>query len=192
MPAVTVTIDRCITGPVRSNEEAEVKITNSIVDALDEINKAYAGLNSAYGAPLHIENSTVIGRVATRIMQLASNTIFFADGPQPVEAQRLQEGCVRFSYIPPGSRVPSPHECQPKNAADASRVRPLFNSLEYGKADYCQLSAHCAMEIKTGADNAAEMGAFCNLYQPQREENLRTRLNEYMRFGLEAGIFYGS
>lgn len=192
MPGVNVTMDRCITGPVRSNEEAEIKITNSIVDALDENNKAYAGLNSAYGAPLQVENSTIIGRVATRIMQLASNTIFLADGPLAVEAQRLQEGCVRFSYIPPGSRLPSPHECQPKNAEDAARVRPLFNSLEYGKADYCQLSAHCAIEIKTGADNAAEMGAFCNLYQPQREANLRTRLNEYMRFGLEAGIFYGS
>lgn len=192
MPGVNVTMDRCITGPIRSNEEAEIKITNSIVDALDENIKAYAGLNSAYGAPLKVENTTIIGRVATRIMQLASNTIFLADGPLAVEAQRLQEGCVRFSYIPPGSRLPSPHECQPKSTADAARVRPLFNSLEYGKADYCQLSAHCAIEIKTGADNAAEMGAFCNLYQPQREANLRTRLNEYMRFGLEAGIFYGS
>jgi hypothetical protein len=192
MPGVNVTMERCITGPIRSSEEAEITITNSIVDALDANSKAYAGLNSAYGAPLKVENSTVIGRVATRIMQLASNTIFLADGPLPVEAQRLQEGCVRFSYIPPGSRLPSPHECQPQNVADAARVRPLFNSLEYGKADYCQLSAHCAIEIKQGADNAAEMGAFCNLYQPQREANLRTRLNEYMRFGLEAGIFYGS
>lgn len=192
MPGVNVSIDRCIIGPVRSSEEAELKITNSIIDALDEYSQAYSGLNSIYGASLYIENSTVIGRVATRVMQLASNSIFLADGPKPIEAQRLQEGCVRFSYIPPGSRIPSPHECQPKNTTDAARVRPLFNSLEYGKADYCQLSAHCAIEIKTGADNAAEMGAFCNLYQPQREANLRTRLNEYMRFGLEAGIFYES
>jgi hypothetical protein len=159
---------------------------------VDENINAYSGLNSNYGAPLKVENSTIIGRVATRVMQLASNTIFYADGVVPVEAQRLQEGCVRFSYVPPGSRIPSPHECQPKNKEDAARVRPLFNSLEYGKADYCQLSAHCAIEIKQGADNEAEMGAFCNLYQPQREANLRTRLNEYMRFGLEAGIFYGS
>ncbi len=192
MPGLNVKMDRCITGPVRSHEEAEIEITNSIVDAVDENTNAYSGLNNTYGAPLKVENSTLIGKVATRIMQLASNTIFYADGVVPVEAQRLQEGCVRFSYVPPGSRIPSPHECQPKNEKDAARVRPLFNSLEYGKADYCQLSAHCAIEIKQGADNEAEMGAFCNLYQPQREANLRTRLNEYMRFGLEAGIFYGS
>jgi len=36
------------------------------------------------------------------------------------------------------------------------------------------------------------MGAFHNLYQPRREENLRAALNEYLRFGLEAGIFYAS
>ena len=36
------------------------------------------------------------------------------------------------------------------------------------------------------------MGAGHYLYQPQRESNLRTRLDEYLRFGLEAGIFYAS
>jgi hypothetical protein len=33
------------------------------------------------------------------------------------------------------------------------------------------------------------MGVFCMLQQPQREGNLRTALDEYLRFGLEAGIF---
>jgi len=36
------------------------------------------------------------------------------------------------------------------------------------------------------------MGAFHNLFQPQRETNLRVRLDEYLRFGLEAGIIYVS
>jgi hypothetical protein len=30
------------------------------------------------------------------------------------------------------------------------------------------------------------------LYQPQREQNLQARLDEYLRFGLEAGILYAS
>jgi hypothetical protein len=34
------------------------------------------------------------------------------------------------------------------------------------------------------------MGVFNQLKQPQREANLRTALEEYLRFGLEAGIFY--
>ena len=33
------------------------------------------------------------------------------------------------------------------------------------------------------------MGAFHELFEPQRETNLRIRLDEYLRFGLEAGVF---
>jgi hypothetical protein len=47
-----------------------------------------------------------------------------------------------------------------------------------------------AEEIREGADDEAEMGAFHELFKPQRETNLRIRLDEYLRFGLEAGIFY--
>ena len=36
------------------------------------------------------------------------------------------------------------------------------------------------------------MGAFCHLKQPQRESNLRLRLDEYLPFGLEAGILFAT
>ena len=36
------------------------------------------------------------------------------------------------------------------------------------------------------------MGATHELHQPQRETNLRLRLDEYLRFGLEAGFFYAT
>ena len=71
-------------------------------------------------------------------------------------------------------------------------MRPVFTSLRYGDAGYGQLSAHCAAEIRLGADDGAEMGAFHDLYQPQREANVRTSLDEYLRFGLEAGIFFAT
>jgi hypothetical protein len=45
-------------------------------------------------------------------------------------------------------------------------------------------------EIATGAEDGSEMGAYCHLKQPQREANLRLRLEEYLPFGLEAGIIY--
>ena len=44
--------------------------------------------------------------------------------------------------------------------------------------------------IFQGADDGAEMGVFQHLQQPQRETNLRVRLNEYLRFGLEAALVY--
>jgi hypothetical protein len=190
-PADTkVEIEKCIVGQIRSDSGAEIRITDSIIDASDSKEIAYAGLaDDDPGSSLTIENSTVIGQVYTRVMSYASNTIFLSD---LVRAERLQQGCVRFSYVPRGSQLPRLFHCQPATAGDDARVRPAFTSLRYGDAGYCQLSRACAIEITTGADDQSEMGAFHNLYQPRREANLRAALDEYLRFGLEAGIFYAS
>jgi hypothetical protein len=199
LPDTLVEIEQCIIGGLRVIEGARLRIANSIADATAETEVAYAGLDGdAAGGPLQVKNSTIIGKVHTQIMELASNTIFFADlaafdaWPTPVRATQLQQGCVRFSYLPPGSQVPRPYRCRPISSAEAARVRPVFTSRRYGDPGYCQLSAHCAVEIRQGADDEAEMGAFHDLYQPQRVANLRARLDEYLRFGLEAGIFYAS
>ena len=71
---------------------AHVFIRNSIIDAGGETRLAYGdvslfntnsppGPNSfeQSGAPLQIVNSTIIGKVNTLTMELASNTIFLAD-----------------------------------------------------------------------------------------------------------------
>jgi hypothetical protein len=196
VPDAVVEIEKTISGALRVFDGAAVSISNSIIDAMQETAVAYAGLaDGEAGGTLTLTNTTVIGRVYTMLMKLASNSIFMAGGGQdtvPVKAQRLQQGCVRFSYIPLGSKLPLAYHCQPSASVDAVRVRPVFTSLQYGDAGYGQLSTHCAVEITQGADDEAEMGAFHDLYQPQREANLRTRLDEYLRFGLEAGIFYAS
>lgn len=208
-PDVSVELISSITGPIGAVDGVHVSLLNSILDAGSETEVAYADVlsfgNSSppapigeSGAPLKVVNSTIIGKVNTLTMELASNTIFFADlapgdpWPAPVYSARLQAGCVRFSYVPPGSRLPRLFRCQPANPADATRVRPIFTSLRYGDAAYCQLSTSCATEILKGADDQAEMGAFHDLYQPQRKANLSASLNEYLRFGLEAGIFFAS
>lgn len=193
-----VEIDHCITGGILAADDVEVRIKDSIVDATAETNLAYAG-TTWFGGQLRITNSTVIGKVRTSVMRLASNTIFLAaiaSGEDkkklvaPVLAQRRQEGCVRFSYLSPGARVPARYHCQP--TTDASLIRPLLMSRRYSAPEYCQLSAFCTPEIREGADDEAEMGAFHDLFEPQREAHLRTRIDEYLRFGLEAGIFYAT
>jgi tail protein P2 I len=194
-PGVHIEIDRSILGAIRAADGARVCLTNSIVDAGDEANLAYAGVGGRQpGAPLVAVNTTIIGRVHTKTMELASNTIFFAGSATetPARAEMLQEGCVRFCYAPPGSLLPRQFECQPETQEDAARVRPIFTSLRYGDAGYCQLSVHCSEKIKSGADDGAEIGAFHDLYQPQRVANLRARLDEFLRFSLEAGIFMAS
>jgi len=207
----TVEIDHCIAGMLRVMDSAKVYITNSIVDTSSEETeeeelgeeekesprRGDPGGRPAYAAPgdrfdpggeLHIENSAITGRVSTVSMVMASNSIFMGQ----VHVERRQAGCVRYSYLPPSSRVPRRYLCQPKTESDAGRVRPQFTSLCYGTPGYYQLGQGCATEILQGADDEAEMGAFHDLNQPQREINLRVRLNEYLRFGLEAGIFYAT
>lgn len=199
VPDIVVEIEKSITGAMQIYDGARVNINNSIVDAANRAEMAYAGLSDhEAGGPLYAQNSTFIGRVHTMLLEMASNCIFMApaadvvDSPIPVRADRLQQGCVRFSYLPPGSRIPRPYRCQPTRMAEAIRVQPMFTSLHYGDPGYCQLSTHCATEIKQGADDESEMGAFHLLYQPQRVANLKTRLEEYLRFGLEAGVFFAS
>lgn len=229
MENVTVVIDHCIIGSIRSNRGATIEINDSIIDATASTNFAFGPLqgnepppddNEIPGGILEIINSTVIGRIFVAAIPLASNVIFFSEtlseDEAPVRAADKQTGCVRFSYVPSDSVVPRRYRCQPdlavrdaiatfekkqiapiseqqrqniSNGVQAS-IRPGFNDLRSGRPAYCQLRHSTAIEIRTGADDESEMGVFHQLYQPQRETNLRIRLDEYLRFGLEAGFFY--
>ncbi|HUF60479.1 MAG TPA: hypothetical protein VMN36_00260 [Verrucomicrobiales bacterium] len=195
-PNLTLIVDHSITGVLRVTEGAQARIVDSITDAGAPEATAYSGLGEAeFGGPLEVRAATMIGQVRTAAMRMASNTIFYAKSAAsevPVEAQRLQEGCVRFSYVPVRALVPRKHRCQPAISADACRVKPVFTSLRFGDPAYAQLSDLTPVEIREGADDEAEMGTFHDLYQPQREANLRTRLDEYLRFGLEAGILHAT
>jgi hypothetical protein len=173
----------------------------------------------AVGAPeklcafsiLDIRRCTVFGQVQTHAIELAENCIFMG----VIVDCRRQQGCMRFCYVTSGSRTPKRYECQPDlveravlalaqqdNLTNAqrtallqqerARVEPEFNSTRYGKPTYCQLSDHCAPEITRGAEDQSEMGAFHDLYQPQRAANLRARLDEYTPAGMTAGIIYAS
>jgi len=200
---VQVEIEDCILlGGLRVAADASVSVRNSVIDSTSEVGVAYASPLAGVrpGGALRVENSTVVGKVFTTVLELASNSIFLARVGEsddkawrgPVQAEQRQKGCARFSYIPPNSRVPRRYRCQPEAGADASRIRPTFNSLRYGDPDYCQLGSRCPREIARGADDESEMGVFHDLYQPQREAHLRARLDEYLRFGLEAAILYVS
>jgi hypothetical protein len=195
---VDVTIDHSIIGGLRLAPGAPMQISDSIVDAIEETAVAVAAPDGSGAAgALKVENSTLIGKVHTTLLE-ASNTIFLAELSEgdtwtaPVRAQRKQAGCVRFSYLPMSASVPRRYYCQPHAAGPEARLRPQFASLRYGEPGYGRLSQGCAREIRAGADDESEMGAFHKLYQPQRETNLRVRLNEYLRIGLEAGIFYAT
>jgi hypothetical protein len=193
----SVEIDHCMTGGLRAPAGASVKITDSIIDATHETGVAFAALDGvAGGGALSVERSTVIGKVHTSSLDLASNAIFVAslatgDGWQaPVWSDRRQQGCVRFCYLPPASRVPRRYRCQPTADSLAAALRPTFTSLRYSEPGYCQLGRDCAAAFRQGADDGSEMGVFHDLFQAQRETNLRVRLAEYARFDLDVGFVF--
>ena len=198
-PAARVTLERCITGPIHAAEDAEVSLTDCIVDAGAPETPAYAGdAAGGPGATLTVRESTIVGKVRSRLIELASNSIFFARLGQPpaetwvgpIIADRRQQGCVRFCFVPTGSITPRRHRCVPSDAHPDAL--PHFTSLRYGDAAYGQLRRITDRAIREGADDGSEMGVLHSAFQPLRETNLRIRLDEYLRFGLRAGVFYAT
>lgn len=140
-----------------------------------------------------LERATLLGAVTVERIH-ASNTIF----TQVALARRSQTGCVRFSFVPPGSTLPRRYRCQPDIALDGAgpaevpsilaRMVPSFQSLDPAHYAYALLGPRAPTEILEGADDGAAMGAMGFLMQPQRRANAGLALDEYLRFGLEAGL----
>lgn len=177
-----------------------------------------AGADDPAGA-LTIIASTVLGQITARAFPLVSDSILHARAPAgeaPIRARRRQDGCMRFSFVPDGSLTPRRYRCQPQLAIDqsvaateaeqgspvtqaqrrliATRVirsmRPGFVAQSAAHPAYVQLRHATPPEIRSGASDEGEMGAYHLLAAPQRDANLRIRIEEYLRFGLEAGVFY--
>jgi hypothetical protein len=206
-------LDNTITGSLVVATGVRVEIFDSIVDGLQDAANALVGIEepTLEVGELTIYRSTVIGKIRAREIVHIENSLLTGT----VNSGRRQKGCVRFSYLPTDSKTPRRYYCQPEMAirlavGDAkkknpafsvsqenqlttevrSRVRPTFTGHYYSQPAYAQLHSSTPVEIRGGADDGSEMGVFHHLYQLRRETNLRERLDEYLRFGLEAGIFY--
>jgi hypothetical protein len=193
-----IKMNRCICGPVRLESCAASLIASGcIIDRSKSIDLALY----APKMDLCLEECTVLG--ATQARSLQASSCIFRDR---VSIEMQQVGCVRFSYLPDSSRAPKRYRCQPEMALVASdacrknggtaeseeciksRMAPVFRSVHYDHLRYGELSPLSAEEILKGSEDGSEMGAFSCLKRPQREENLRTCLKEYLRMGLDAGI----
>lgn len=197
----------------------DLSISDSVVDATVPTLPAIAAPPGRWAhASLTLVRSTVIGAVDVHAIALAENAIVLG----PVHVARRQTGCVRFCFVPRASRTPRRFQCQPdlaeaaaeaalrKAASDAKlpvpaeaaiqaarlaaarAVSPLFVSLRYGAPTYAQLADGCAVEIRRGADDESELGAFHDLFQPQREAVLQARLDESIPAGTRAGVFHAT
>ncbi|HEX7956817.1 MAG TPA: hypothetical protein VF508_07745 [Pyrinomonadaceae bacterium] len=209
--SVRLRVERSIVGSVLvdvsevARDPVEVSLTDSVLDATTPDLDALYGPDGTHAhATLRAVRSTVFGLVRAHAISLAENTIFSGR----VRVARTQQGCVRFCYVPAGSRTPRRHNCQPdlalaplrgndpetqaERGRTEMRVRPHFSSVRYGTPAYCQLAETCPAEIRRGADDESEMGVYHDLFQPQREANLRARLDEFTPAGVDAGSIFAT
>jgi hypothetical protein len=196
-----VVIQKSILGPIWSAPLVTATLSDSILDATARTEMAYAALDGASsGGALTLTGCTVVGKVRCTLLSLVSDSIIWAalseadlwtsppsQRPFPLWADRKQEGCVRFSFIPETTAIPRQFECVMQGPGLPA---PLFISLRYGDPGYGKLFASTADVVRRGADDGGEMGAFHFVLAPLRETDLRTRMQEYVPVGLEYGIFY--
>ncbi|MCZ6676911.1 MAG: phage tail protein [Candidatus Poribacteria bacterium] len=201
---LAVTISQSIVGPIRLPADClGITIEDSIVDASLNGTALAADDDGNYGPRTTLKRTTVFGQMFVKELPLASDAIF----TEPVHAQRRQIGCVRYSFVPNGSRTPRRFRCQPDLELETQQQNnpdftpqeqievlkllvPLFTSTQYGDPSYGQLHVNCPQQIRTGAEDDSEMGVFSLLKQTYREANLRPVLEEYLPLGLSAEIFY--
>jgi len=193
---VSLTLSGCISGPIGIAAGGSACISSSIIDSCCPSNVAYAGADLASdGADLKIEDCTVIGKLWTRTMQLASNTIFLARRPchdpwkAAVWSSRVQVGCVRFCFVPNDNITPKKYRCLPDDPSHEAELWPNFITLQYGHPSYAMLSGYVPMAVWTGADDGAEMGAFHGTEETLGIRNVQLCAPEFLPVGLEAGIF---
>ena len=191
-----LTIKKSIVGGVRAGQLVITTAADSIFDATDRTNVAYANLDGSIGGggALSLDGCTVIGKVHATVLSLVSNSIFWAEATSdkvaPLLADRKQEGCVRFSYLPIQAVTPRQFECVQQGQQGTYTPQPLFFSLRYGHPGYGKLLPSTDNSIRRGADDSGEMGVFHFLLAPLREADLRIRMQEYLPVGMEFGVIY--
>ncbi|AJE85087.1 hypothetical protein SLNWT_4711 [Streptomyces albus] len=173
-----------VIGDEVATEPAAIQLSDSILDATGHHREALSAPDCRLAhAVLHVRRTTVIGEVHVHAVESAENSLFTGR----LRVARRQRGCLDHCYVAPGSRTPRRHRCLPD---PAGAIRPVFASERYGTPQYGRLADACPEPIRRGAADGAELGAFHDLFQPQREDSLRARLAQYTPAGADAGIFF--
>ena len=171
-------IRRCGLGPLRIDEEGEIVITDSIIDA---------GADSAIAvnAPLariNAERVTIAGQIASQEVEL-SDTIVTGR----VIAQERFRGCVRYSLVGLASQTPRRHRVLEAEANNRP-IRAPFESHDRRDPAWLKLDPAGDIRILTGASDGSEMGAFNAARLRERFAGIERRLLEHTPAGLKTGI----
>jgi len=191
-PGCRVRLERCIVGAVRVEQTVRLTVTDSVVDSAAPNDAAIAAPGNARGGILSAERSTFVGDVSLFAVGEVSDSLFLVRNGRtgaapPVAADQMQQGCVRFSALPPGSRVPRRYRCYPPEGV-ADPPQPVPASLRYGDPAYATLVAASPRAILTGAENGREMGCMNVFSWHRRASALGQELPDWTPFSMVAGV----
>jgi len=175
----TLVVDACVLASIRLDGAAagieRILIRDSIVHARETGEVAI----DARTALVRMARTTVIApaidALAIRAEQLDVTDSLIAG---VAKAANTQAGCFRFSARHPDSLVPRAYRSH--TVHDMGR---LFASRRFGDWRYALLSEAAPAEVRRGAENGSEMGAFCGALVPIRHDSLAVKVDEYMPFG---------
>lgn len=172
-------------------------VTDSIVSADEAAGPAV----TASSIDAVLTNVTLLG--TSRFKTLEATNVLFTGAS---EVTRKQEGCVRYSYVAPGSAMPRRFRCQPdlvlaaaaakkgsalnppEKAAASLAVVPLFLDTAIDEPTVAMLHPLCADGIRLGGENDSEMGAFSIAAEGLRVANVRSLFDDFVPFGMEAAV----
>ncbi|MGV8845338.1 hypothetical protein [Tessaracoccus sp.] len=192
---------RVTSGTVNRNHDLQVRLMRSMVGRMvvsatvptvrvedcmlsPEVggNNTLGEVVRAPGAFLTVLGSTLRGDITSRSFS-ASNAVL--DGR--VEIAQRQTGCVRYTYIGPGSRVPRRFRCVPPEDSTAAPA-PVYASHQFGSPAFLTFAETCPVQIREGGEDGAEMGAHLHLQRPGRRRAAGRLLTGYVPVGLEIGM----
>jgi hypothetical protein len=215
-----VTISHSIIGAVQLPKTMTLAISDSIMDAQGAVALSADWIPNGNGSPpagpiTSLQRVTVFGSVYVSEMVLLSESII----TDVVKVDRIENGVVRFSYLPFNSQTPPRYLCQPdvdfiplasqraqeQGLSDYTQLkmldqqwwdqtlaalRPRFTSTQYNNPGYAQLNLNLQQGVATGAANGAEIGCFQSLNQPYKQRQLLNILDKYLPLGLKPAVFY--
>ena len=174
-------LTRTISGPIALDTSCSVRVAASTLDATSPYCVAFAGADLASaGAVLHIEDSTVIGRVWTQTMRLASNTIFYARLAGAIRGRRRCGPCGGkwVVCVSAGCRsLPSPLSAM--NAC--RRIAPAKRHSNQDSSPFASVSRATACSVGTSRWRSGEAPAtvrrwasICRFRKPKQSPTCRS------------------
>jgi len=123
------------------------------------------------GHAAQLEHVTIVGDTKADSIQV-SNSILTGK----VDITHFETSCFRFSRFPQNTPVVRSYH--------STSAVPIFVSLRPGHPGYLYLARHTSQEIRAGGEEGGEMGVFYTAEVPWRDQNVLSKLSEYLPAGL--------